>query len=62
MKFLGLTFLITFLFSMKFAIVEINDSMEVTLIERIIACLIVSALFTLIAGLPLLGIAYLLGV
>jgi len=60
MKILGIMFCIIFLLMFIFAKVKIGNSTHITLIQRLGVCLIGSLLLTIILGLPILGIIYLL--
>jgi hypothetical protein len=61
MKILGIMFCVIFLLMFIFCKIKINGSTDITIIQRASACLITSLLLTVILGLPILGIIYLLG-
>jgi hypothetical protein len=61
MKILGIMFCVIFLLMFIFFKVKVNGSTDITILQRIYACLIGSLLLTVILGLPTLGIVYLLG-
>lgn len=62
MKILGIMFCVLFLLMFIFCKVKVNGSTDITIIQRTLACLFGSFLLTLIFGLPILGIIYLLGI
>lgn len=61
MKILGIMFCVLFLLTFIFGKVKVNGSTDITIIQRTLACLLGSLMLTLIFGLPILGIIYLLG-
>lgn len=60
MKTLGIIFCIIFILTFLFADVKVNGSTDITILQRIELCLLFSLLFTVILGLPILGIIYLI--
>lgn len=60
MKILFIMFLILFILIFLFAKIEINGTYNITLIQRVCASVITSIVITLIIGLPILGIVYIL--
>ena len=62
MNVLGIMLCVIFIWCFIFAKIEINGSTDITIIQRAFASMIISAILTLIFGLPVLGILYLLGV
>ena len=62
MKILGIMFCAIFILCFIFAEVEINGSANITIIQRVFASVVISVILTLILGLPVLGIMYLLGI
>ena len=61
MKILGLIFCFIFILFFLFAKIKINNKTNVTIIERVYVSIIASIIFTLVLGLPILGIIKLLG-
>lgn len=62
MKVLGIIFCAIFLLSFILAKIKINGSADITIMQRLLACVAVGIILTLILGLPVLGIMYLLGI
>lgn len=60
MKILFVIFLIVYVFMFLFGKVTINKSENISISQRVFVCLIGSGLLTLILGLPILGIVYLI--
>lgn len=56
MKFLASIFSIMFLILLFLADVKINNHIVTDIVHRIVPCMIASIIFTLIIGLPILGI------
>lgn len=61
MKILGLIFCFIFILFFLFAKVKVNGRTNVTIIERAYVSIIAGIIFTLMLGLPILGIIKLLG-
>ena len=61
MKTLGLIFCFIFILFFLFAKVKVNGRTNVTIIERAYVSIIAGIIFTLMLGLPILGIIKLLG-
>lgn len=61
MKILGLIFCFIFILFFLFAKVKVNGRTNITIIERAYVSTIASIIFTLMLGLPILGIIKLLG-
>jgi len=59
-KVLFIMFLVLFILIFLFAKIEINGTYNITLIKRVYASIITSIVITLIIGLPILGIVYIL--
>ena len=62
MNVLGIMLCAIFIWCFIFAKIEVNGSKDITIIQRAFASMIISVVLTLIFGLPVLGIMYLLGV
>lgn len=62
MKILGIIYLVCFLWMFFFTKIKVNGSTNITLFQRVAACLYVSLLLTIIVGIPVLGIMYLIGI
>ena len=62
MKILAIIFCILFIWCFIFAKIEVNGSKDITIIQRMFASVIICAILTLVLGLPVLGIVYLLGI
>lgn len=60
MDLLLIIFLLIFIYTMLFANVKINNQKVTNIFQRIVPCLLVSLVTTLIFGLPILGIMFLL--
>lgn len=60
MKILGIMFCVLFLLMFCFANIKVNNSTDITILQRAGACLIGSLVLTIILGLPILGIVYLI--
>lgn len=59
MKILLIMFLIIYILMFLFGKVTINESTNISTLQRAAVCLIGSSLLTLVFGLPILGIVYL---
>ena len=62
MKILAIIFCVLFIWCFIFAKIDVNGSKDITIVQRVFASMIISVILTLIFGLPVLGILYLLGV
>ena len=62
MKILAIIFCVIFIWCFIFAKIEVNGSKDITIIQRVFASVIISVILTLIFGLPVLGLLYLLGI
>lgn len=60
MNLLLIIFLLLFIYSMFFGNIKINNRTVTNMFERIIPCLFMSLIITLIFGLPILGVMFLL--
>lgn len=60
MRVLGIIFLGVFLLMFLFANVKVNGKTNVGILQRAFVCLIGSGLLTLILGLPICGLVYLI--
>ena len=60
MKTLGIIFCIIFILTFLFAKIKVNGSTDITILQRIELCLLFSLGFTVILGLPILGVIYLI--
>ena len=59
MKTLGIIFCIIFMLTFLFAKIKVNGSTNITILQRIELCLLFTLGFTVILGLPILGVIYL---
>ena len=62
MNVLGIMLWVIFIWCFIFAKIEINGNTDITITQRVFASMIISVVLTLIFGLPVLGIMYLLGI
>lgn len=62
MKILGIIYLVCFLWMFFFTKIKVNGDTNITLFQRVAACLYGSLLLTIIVGIPMLGIMYLIGI
>lgn len=60
MKILGIIFCLIFVLTFLFAKVKINGDTDITILERAELCILFSLLLTVIFGLPILGVIYLI--
>lgn len=60
MRVLGIIFICVFLLMFLFAKVKVNESTDVGIFQRAFVCLIGSGLLTLVLGLPICGLIYLI--
>ena len=60
MKILGIIFCIIFILTFLFAKVKVNGDTDITIFERVELCILFSLLLTVILGLPILGVIYLI--
>lgn len=60
MKILLIIFLIIYILMILFGKITINESTNISILQRVAVCLVGSGLLTLVFGLPVLGIVYLI--
>lgn len=60
MKILVVMFLIIHILMFLFGEITINKSANISILQRAVVCLVGSSLLTLVFGLPILGIVYLI--
>ena len=60
MKILGIIFCLIFVLTFLFAKVKINEDTDISILERAELCILFSLLLTVIFGLPILGVIYLI--
>lgn len=60
MKLFGIIFLVLFILIFLFANINVNGKRNITILQRVYVSAIASLVMTIIIGLPLLGIIYLL--
>lgn len=56
MRIIGITFLVMFLITFLCAKIKVNNSSDVTIMQRVFVSIMAAAILTLIIGLPILGI------
>lgn len=60
MRILGIMFCSMFILMFLFGKIKWNGSADISITQRVIACLICSGIVSLILGLPVLGLVYLI--
>lgn len=60
MRILGIMFCSMFLLMFLFGKIKWNGSTDISIVQRAVACLIASGVVSIILGLPVLGLIYLI--